>query len=303
MLTRVDTKSILRIFSDGGPDHSLTYVSVLLSLIALFLNLDLDFLIACRTAPNHSWRNPVERMSVINLGFQSVGVMRSKGSDDFEASIHNCNSLKELRTACTSPRDLSQCLHPATDLLNSILHQLELEGKAFDTYDAADDNEIEAFWEVLQQVDETLTSSDTTKKAIKDKAALTEFLNHCCRLSHYSFQVKKSVGNQTTICKPVRMDPVVFSSIHFLPNLVPGVDDHYMSFQEAYGQPTSDKHRPSLQLKKRKEASFSPSQQHVKNVGLLLQCEECDKWRLLFCKHKLNIQEVCDLQKILDDVM
>ena len=68
LLTRIGSKSILCIYSDGGPDHRLTYVSVQLSLIAL--NLNLDFLIACRTAPNHSWKNPVERlMSIINLGF------------------------------------------------------------------------------------------------------------------------------------------------------------------------------------------------------------------------------------------
>ena len=44
----------LFIYSDGGPDHRLTYVSVQLSLIALFLNLDLDLLVAARTAPSHS---------------------------------------------------------------------------------------------------------------------------------------------------------------------------------------------------------------------------------------------------------
>ena len=47
LCTRIGSKSILCIYSDGGPDHRLTYVSVQLSLIALFLNLDLDFLIAC----------------------------------------------------------------------------------------------------------------------------------------------------------------------------------------------------------------------------------------------------------------
>ena len=56
LLTRIGSKSILCIYSDGGPDHRLTYVSVQLSLIALYLNLDLDFLIACRTAPNPSWK-------------------------------------------------------------------------------------------------------------------------------------------------------------------------------------------------------------------------------------------------------
>lgn len=53
-------RSILFIYSDGGPDHRLTFVSVQLSLIALFLHLNLDVLVAGRTAPCHSWANPVD---------------------------------------------------------------------------------------------------------------------------------------------------------------------------------------------------------------------------------------------------
>ena len=304
MLTRMDAKSILCIYSDGGPDHRLTYVSVQLSLIALFLNLDLDFLVACRTAPNHSWKNPVERMmSIINLGFQCVGVMRSKGSDEFEATIQNCNSLKELRKVCDlSQGDVRKSLQPTIDVLKSILCRLDLKGEAFETYEAADDSEIESFWEILQQVDSTLTASDTTKKAIKNKTALLHFYNHCCRASHYSFQVKKCGQSDCSTCKPVRLDPAVFSTLHFLPDPVSGLDDHYKSFDDVYGKCTSNYIIPSLQQKKRKATSFSPSQQHVKNVGLLLQCDECEKWRLLFCKHKLSVQETTDLEGILEDV-
>ena len=59
---------VLFVYTDGGPDHRLTYISVQISLICLFKKLDLDYLCACRTAPYHSWRNPVERiMSVIIL--------------------------------------------------------------------------------------------------------------------------------------------------------------------------------------------------------------------------------------------
>ena len=78
LIMKIGGKTVLCVYSDGGPDHRLTYLSVQLSLIALFLNLYMDCLVACRTAPNHSWRNPVERlMSKIN---QSVGLMR--GSKD-----------------------------------------------------------------------------------------------------------------------------------------------------------------------------------------------------------------------------
>ena len=52
------SKPILFIYSDGGLDHQLTYWSVKLSLISLFLKLNLNYLCAARTAPFHSWRNP-----------------------------------------------------------------------------------------------------------------------------------------------------------------------------------------------------------------------------------------------------
>ena len=49
--TDVQSKPVLFLYTDGGPDHRLTYVSVQLSLISLFLQLDLDYLCAARTAP------------------------------------------------------------------------------------------------------------------------------------------------------------------------------------------------------------------------------------------------------------
>ena len=76
LTTKIGNKSILFAYTDGGPDHHLTFFSVQFSLVALFLNLDLDLLVVERTAPKYSWRNPVERiMSVINLGLQCVGMM------------------------------------------------------------------------------------------------------------------------------------------------------------------------------------------------------------------------------------
>lgn len=88
LLSILAVPPILLIFTDGGPDHRLTYMSVKLSMIALFLEMDLDCLIALRTAPSNSWANPVERiMSIVNMGLQGVGVMRRKVNDDFEKAI------------------------------------------------------------------------------------------------------------------------------------------------------------------------------------------------------------------------
>ena len=52
---------ILCVYTDGGPDHRNTHLTVQISLICLFLGLDLDMLVAARTAPQNSYRNPVER--------------------------------------------------------------------------------------------------------------------------------------------------------------------------------------------------------------------------------------------------
>ena len=65
MITECSDKSIVFIYSDGGPDHCLTHLSVRLSLITLYLKLDLDLLCAARTAPCHSWRNPTERVMAV----------------------------------------------------------------------------------------------------------------------------------------------------------------------------------------------------------------------------------------------
>ncbi len=84
------TKHVLFLYTDGGPDHRLTYISVQISLICLFLKLDLDYLCAGRTAPYHSWRNPVERiMAIINLGLQCVALARKQMPNSMKSKRQN----------------------------------------------------------------------------------------------------------------------------------------------------------------------------------------------------------------------
>ena len=42
--------------------------------------------------------------------------------------------------------------------------------------------------------------------------------------------------------------------------------------------------------------------QHVKNVDIMLQCDECSMWRLLYCRFKLSKKERSDLQTALIDI-
>ena len=147
-------KSILSLYSDGGPDHTVTHVSVQVSLIALFLTLDLDFLCASRTALSHSWRNPVERvMLTLNLGLQRIGLMREKGDSDFEAEVAKCKSLVALRDAAEHvPNFRSSALDsiaPVKSLLTMLLERLELKNKKFSSFASCTESEIESMWNEL----------------------------------------------------------------------------------------------------------------------------------------------------------
>ena len=297
-------KSILFLYSDGGPDHRVTYVSVQVSLIALFLTLDLDFLCAARTAPSHSWRNPVERvMSTLNLGLQCIGLMREKGDSDFEAEVAKCSSLVALRDAAERLLNfrssaLDSIAH-VKSLLTMLLERLELKSKKFLPFASCTESEIESMWNELLAVDSTLRKEfDISKKSIPSKPGLAAFLQHCCTCRHYSFQIKKCSSETCDICKPVRLPKEVFNSLQVLPDPVPGEDGHYKTLDDLLGTKTDESHRPSLHKtpKRRKTLPFSASIQHVKNVDLMLQCDKCAMWRLLYSKFKLTKKERTDLQ-------
>ena len=297
-------------YSDGGPDHRLTYVSVQVSLIALFLKLDLDFLCAARTAPAHSWRNPVERvMSTLNLGLQCVGLMREKMDEEFETEAAKCKSLRDLRDCSKRIPDfkstaLDTVAH-VKSLLVMLLGRLELKGKKFSAFPAASETDIDSMWDELLAIDSTVERNESlTNKNITSKQGLAAFLEHCCTRHHYCFQIKKCGSDSCDICKPVRLPKDTFAKIHLLPDPVPGEDGHYKCFDDFLGSETDESHRPShkVKSKKKKTLPFSASLQHVKNVDLMLQCDECSMWRLLYSRHKLTRKERADLQAALEDV-
>ena len=97
-------------------------------------------------------KNPVERiMSVINLGLWCVRMMCQEGSSEFEKVIKTASSLKALRKAIevTNKDDVKASLSLPINLLTPITKHLELKGKSFSVFESARDNEITAFWEVL----------------------------------------------------------------------------------------------------------------------------------------------------------
>ena len=174
--------------------------------------------------------------------------MRSEGSVEFEKAIKNANNLKALRRASEENyrNDVMTSLNSPVNLLQNITERLQLKGKNFSIFESPTDDQITAFWKVLTLVDDSLTMQDTSKSILDKKEKLKSFFDHCCQIRHYSFCVKKCGEPSCTICKPVTMDAEIFKEVHFLPDPVMGLDDHYVPFAEIYGKATNEDHCPSL---------------------------------------------------------
>lgn len=133
---------ILLIFSDGGPDHRVTYHSVKLALILIFKNQDLDILVAGRTAPGHSWINPVERiMSILNIAMQNAALARTECNSDIEHILKSANSMADIRKKAEHVGDLKNAwirsLEPIIQLLRGRTEKMTLKGIPFQTHDPA----------------------------------------------------------------------------------------------------------------------------------------------------------------------
>lgn len=150
ILRKSEIKPVLIIYSDGGPDHRLTYHSVKLTLIVLFKKLNLDTLIAVRTAAGHSWLNPAERvMSILNLAIQNCALTRAETGSNFEQVLKSANSMSEIRTKATKCPGLKEAwidsVKAVTEILDNRTSRLTLKEKPFTVEEAATAEDVEDF--------------------------------------------------------------------------------------------------------------------------------------------------------------
>ena len=142
----------LAVYSDVGGDHRVTFLSVQLGLIALFIRHKLLYLVAGRCAPCQSYMDPVERvMSLLNLGSQCVGVMKQEMG--YEKQTKSLNSMNDLRNASNKKdalRDkINESIKPVTGLLGSTFNRLKWKEKTLTVNEAV----IYSLFDILKQVD------------------------------------------------------------------------------------------------------------------------------------------------------
>ena len=236
----LEMNPVMSFYTDCGPDSRPTYLSVQLSLMSLLTSLT-DFLRACHSAPFHSWRNPVEQiMATLNLGFQSIDLMRKQVKYELEFVILKCNNTKQLRAAAAKQPALVdaviESMSPVKILISDTNHRLTLTGKLSKVFPAASVQEVEDVLDSLHSINSTLkVGAKHQKGSLSSPPLLCDFLSHFCQQRRYSFCAKECGSTSCDICKPPRLPSQVFSKIHQLPDPIPAVDGHYKSFSDTQG--------------------------------------------------------------------
>lgn len=114
------------------------------------------------------------------------------------------------------------------------------------------------------------------------------------RLSrHYMFCIQKC-GSPCEWYNLSRLHPEVFSGLYFLPE-----DEE---FDTLYGSQTNESYCPSLAEAKRKSHGMPspPPAQYAKSTGMVIQCDECRKWQLLYSRKKIVKAQRGKLQEIVE---
>ena len=194
LIEKYDTKEnvppVLILYTDGGPEHRTTFLSVKIAMISLQKYLNLDQILAVRTAPGHLYRNPAEKVNcVLNLGLYGIGCMRQGSSDiEFEENLHRCNGLGDVRDLLNKDFQRNSVLlksscKPCLDIISETFSRLRLKDQSFSVYEPCSLDDIDIFFKCLE-LDEELNPMDT-KIEFPKRPKLLQYLSHCGRERTY----------------------------------------------------------------------------------------------------------------------
>ena len=134
---------------------------------------------------------------------------------------------------------------------------------------------------------------------------LAQYLSHCARERTYFLSLKKCGKQDCNICKPPRLNEQDFKRLNHLPDPTPGTDDHYKTFSEVFGTDTTEAAMPSLKTSKDRGHKIlsNPVKQHASTTGLTIDCNECNKPRLVYSAKKLTEGEKKSFNRVMSDMM
>nr|XP_022301874.1 uncharacterized protein LOC111109900 [Crassostrea virginica] len=301
--------------TDGGPDHRLTNETVKTSLLLLFLQLDLDALVAIRTAPNNSLVNPAERcMSVLNLALQHSALARDEMNPGFEKMIKHSNSLNAVRNMAQCRQGFREAflksMTPVFDIVGKRYERIKLKGEPIEVFYGLKESAMQRLLQIVNEVTrapKSKVSISATTKELRECKKLQDFLQLHCVSTHYSFQIMKCVGEDLcAYCtmNPPRLPDDVLDGFSFLPCPVPDDSgDHFKTFQEVYGKKVDDSHRPSSKPNINfSEDAWNADKQNrdtlkTQRARDVISCGECGKSRLVYSQSKLTHEQEVSLRR------
>ncbi|CAG2208685.1 unnamed protein product [Mytilus edulis] len=306
---------LLFVYTDGGPDHRTNFISVQLSYLVIFFALDLDMLIAARTAPSQSYANPAERcMSLLNMALQHVSLQRREMDANSEVRVKSLSSLKKLRSAADKQpalrEKLMESLEPVLAQLKQRFSQLKLHDDPVLVHDAASDEEMKNMsdiLDILKEVDggNNAFSQLKTKSDVVKFDKLKDFVERHWRSRPYSFQIKKcKIDCWYCTLNPPRLPDEVFAALDWLPDPTLNADKSgFLPFSDVYGKETTAEDCPSVR-------NSLSSEEDKKNKPLLVAakvrafiiCCECGKRRVVYCSQKLSHQMCNCLDRVQEEL-
>ena len=115
-------------------------------------------------------------MSILNLGLQSIGLMRAEMNEESEKLLSKGGTMNDIRQIAkenpTLEKDLITSLQAPINLLNDVFNRQSLKEEPFETFTAASNTEIERFWETIQLLDDSVTLEDHTAEHIKRRVSV-----------------------------------------------------------------------------------------------------------------------------------
>lgn len=223
---KLENQTVGIMLTDGGPEHNLAFTSVQIALILLWRLVKFDTLVVCRSCPQNSWTNEVERvMSVLNLGLYSMCFSRSRmipevneNRESNETSIAASSELLEQKwrssgTTCLLRERLDEnvdfliaaqkSVGGACEEITKCLLNLTWTDRNIERGYIADEYELKEFVEILNTFDPALGeftnqnylrpdvfTSVKIKAAYAKKDSMNDFMATHCFKSSYLFQVK-----------------------------------------------------------------------------------------------------------------
>ncbi|XP_019632046.1 PREDICTED: uncharacterized protein LOC109475723 [Branchiostoma belcheri] len=224
-------------------------------------------------------------------------------SGELEKLISGKSDLSSVRQSAKRHPDLKEgfkaAMQPVVRLVSEGFRKMRLKKEKVRTFPAALDEEIEDIMSILSLIDEEITPSDAITMTSKDFARrqrLTSFLEKHSKQTHYTFQLKKCTSANCNVCvlSPTRLPPEVFDTLSFLPDpMLDPSGEHYLSFAELYGKPTTEADRPSLKQPTQKSETDKKRKQLLvaAKVRDVISCGECRKPRCIYAASKLLAEE------------